>query len=72
MAIDVRKLDWKRVQELHSKLWKEGFDPCKGCQYDRCASCYDDRIECCRAQLQKTLDKPDEMKRPAWWEHKKQ
>lgn len=69
--MDVKRLDWKGVQDLHGKLWNEGFDPCKGCQYDRYASCHDGRIDCCRVQLQKTLDKPDEMKRPAWWEHKK-
>ena len=68
--MDIAKLDWKGVLDLHRKLWKEGFDPCKGCQYDRYAACHDGRIGCCRTQLQKTLDKPDEMKRPAWWEKK--
>lgn len=70
-AEDITAMDYKSVLDIHNKLYEQGFDVCKGCEFDRYASCHEGRVEHCKKQILKILDHPDEMKRPCWWEKNK-
>lgn len=67
MVKDVKKLSYKRTVALHDKLFNQGFDVCRGCEYERYAACNRARLRHCKAQIQKVIDTPDEMRGPAWW-----
>ncbi len=63
-------LKFKGVIKLHDKFFDSGLDVCKGCDFERNASCHKDRMKYCKIQLQKCIDNPEQMQRPCWWEKK--
>lgn len=54
--MDITKLNYKQTIALHNKLYRQGFDVCSGCEYERYAACNRDRLRYCKAQIKKVLD----------------
>lgn len=65
MESNISKLSYERTIALYNKLFKDGFDVCRGCKFEGYVACDRDRICHCKAQIRKVIDTPDQMR--GWW-----